>query len=89
MSKKQKFYVVWKGHKTGIFNSWEDCKKQVEGFVGAQYKSFRDQVAAKKAYKKKYSDYKGKDTKKKKLTKAEKAKYGEPILKSLIGRCSM
>lgn len=83
MSKKQKYYVVWKGHKTGLFNSWDDCKKQVAGFEGAQYKAFADEVEAKKAFKKKYSDYKGKDTRKKTLTKAQKAQYGEPILKSL------
>lgn len=83
MVKKQKYYVVWKGHKTGIFDSWEDCKKQVAGFVGAQYKAFTEKVEAEKAFERKYRDYKGKNTKKKKLTKAQKAKYGVPILKSL------
>ena len=83
MSKKQKYYVVWKGHKTGIFDSWEACKKQVEGFVGAQYKAFTEKDEAEKAFKKSYKDYKGQNTKKKALTNAEKAKYGEPILQSL------
>lgn len=83
MGKKQKYYVVWKGHKTGVFTSWDACKKQVTGFEGAQYKAFADKNEAEKASKGKYSDYKGKDTKKKTLTAAEKAKYGEPILKSL------
>ncbi|NNC69767.1 MAG: ribonuclease H [Flavobacteriaceae bacterium] len=83
MAKKQKYYVVWKGHKTGVFNSWEDCKQQVQGYVGAQYKSFNKKSDAEKAFKKKYSDFKGKNTKKKVLSAKEKAKYGSPILKSL------
>ena len=38
--KKKKFYAVWKGNKTGIFNSWDDCKLQIENYKGAEYKSF-------------------------------------------------
>jgi len=41
MSKKKvKFYVVWKGRNPGIYDSWEDCKNQVFGFEGAQYRGF-------------------------------------------------
>lgn len=36
----KKVYAVKKGLKTGIFRTWEECKKQVHGFPGAQYKSF-------------------------------------------------
>ena len=35
-----KFYAVKVGRTTGIFNTWDDCKKQVDGFGGAIYKSF-------------------------------------------------
>lgn len=35
-----KFYVVWAGRETGIFTDWTSCKKQVDGFNGARYKSF-------------------------------------------------
>lgn len=35
-----KFYAVRKGHKTGIFKTWNDCKAQVHGYAGASYKSF-------------------------------------------------
>lgn len=35
-----KYYAVKKGRTTGIFHSWEECKKQTEGFAGAVYKSF-------------------------------------------------
>ena len=40
MAKKQKYYVVWQGRKPGIYTSWEECKQQVVGVQGAQYKSF-------------------------------------------------
>jgi ribonuclease HI len=46
----QKFYVVWKGRKPGIYSNWDDCKRQVDGFVGAQYKSFPSRAAAEAAY---------------------------------------
>lgn len=36
----KKVYAVKKGRTTGIFYTWEECKKQVHGFAGAQYKSF-------------------------------------------------
>ena len=83
MAKKNKYYVVWKGKKTGVFTSWDACKKQVAGFEGAQYKAFAEKAEAEKAFKKSYNDYKGKDTKKVVLSASEKAKYGQPILKSL------
>jgi len=83
MAKKKKYYVVWKGKSTGVFTSWDICKKQITGFEGAQYKAFIDQKEAEKAFTKKYDDYKGKDTKKVVLSTSEKAKYGKPILKSL------
>lgn len=35
-----KYYAVKKGHKPGIYTSWGECKKQVEKFSGAVYKSF-------------------------------------------------
>ena len=83
MSKKQKYYVVWKGKKTGVFTSWKVCKQQVDGFEGAQYKSFTSLDEAEIASSKKYEDYKGKNTQKSTLSSSEKAKYGSPILESI------
>lgn len=37
----QKFYAVKQGKTPGIYNSWADCKAQVEGFSGAVFKSFQ------------------------------------------------
>jgi ribonuclease HI len=47
---KSKFYVVWKGRKPGIYNSWADCLKQVHSFPDARYKSFNTQTEAMSAY---------------------------------------
>ena len=51
---KQKFYVVWEGHKPGVYASWDACKKQVDGFNGAKYKSFDSQGEADAAFKSNY-----------------------------------
>ncbi len=41
-----KYYVVLKGHTTWIFTNRDDCKRQVNGFLWAQYKSFSTKQAA-------------------------------------------
>ena len=81
--KKEKFYVVWYGNPAGIFGSWKECQLSIKGVSGAQYKSFNTFAEAKIAYNKEYTDYKGKNTKKKTLTKEELAKIGEPNLYSI------
>lgn len=45
---KNNFYAVKRGRITGIFHSWEDCKKQVNGFPKAEYKGFRTKEEAQK-----------------------------------------
>jgi ribonuclease HI len=47
---KPKFYVVWSGKQTGIFTTWDECKKQVIGVKGAKYKSFSSEHEAKEAF---------------------------------------
>lgn len=42
----KKYYAVKKGRKSGIYSTWAECKKQVDGFSGAIYKSFTDYDAA-------------------------------------------
>ena len=53
---KQKYYVVWKGRKTGIFTTWAECEKQVKGVVGAQFKAFDSDAEAEAAYLANYND---------------------------------
>lgn len=51
MAKKNKYYVVWRGRLTGIFESWEECKQQTDGFEGAQYKGYPTRELAEAAHK--------------------------------------
>ena len=37
---KQKYYAVKKGNVPGIYQTWDETKKQVDGYSGAIYKSF-------------------------------------------------
>ncbi len=85
MSKnKKKYYTVWKGHHTGVFETWDDCKAQIKDFQGAQYKSFATFEAAKKALKGNYKDYVGRTSKfKSELSEVQLKKIGEPNYNSI------
>ena len=83
IAKKPKFYVVWKGKKPGIYESWDDCKAQIDGVKGAQYKSFSSFVEAKKAFNGNYLEYKGKRKGKSELTPQELLKIGDPNYNSI------
>lgn len=48
MNNLGKFYAVRNGKKCGIFLTWEECKEQVTGFKGAEYKSFKTEAEAKR-----------------------------------------
>ena len=54
---KKKFYVVWSGVHTGVFDNWQDCQLQVTGYENAQYKSFETLGEAREAYEKGYQVY--------------------------------
>jgi ribonuclease HI len=47
---KQKYYVVWKGVKPGIYNSWDETRANIFGFKGANYKAFASLLEAKDAF---------------------------------------
>lgn len=82
--KKKKYYTVWKGHHTGVFETWDDCKAQIKDFQGAQYKSFLTFDAAKKALKGNYKDYIGKTSKFKSVLSDEQLKkIGKPNYNSI------
>jgi ribonuclease HI len=82
VGKKQKYYVVWAGRKPGVFDNWEDAKAQIDGFLGAQYKSFEDQVEAAKAFRENPRKYIGTATKKP-APKASPASVGKPVTPAL------
>ena len=84
MGKKKKYYTVWKGHHTGVFESWDDCKAQIKDFQNPQYKSFNTFEAAKKAFKGNYKDYVGKSiTFKSELSEDQLKKIGQPNYNSI------
>ena len=37
-----KFYAVKNGRVPGVYRTWDEAKKQVDGFSGAEYKSFKN-----------------------------------------------
>lgn len=61
--KKQsnKYYVVWDGRETGVFPSWDECKKRVEGYTGARYKGFPTLQEANQAFTSNPYNYIGKN----------------------------
>ena len=36
----KKIYAVKKGYTTGLFHTWDECKKAVDGYKGAEFKGF-------------------------------------------------
>ena len=48
MSKK--FYVIWKGAKTGIFTTWPEVQQHTAGRSDAQYMGFESKSAAEQAF---------------------------------------
>lgn len=50
MSKNKKYYVVWEGRAPGIYDTWEECREQTEGFSGAKYCSYDNLEAATVAF---------------------------------------
>jgi ribonuclease HI len=46
----KKYYVVWSGRRTGVFDDWETTRQLVDGHPGARYKSFPTLVEAQSAF---------------------------------------
>lgn len=57
MAKQSKWYVVWQGHEPGVYDTWEACKQQVEGYRGAKYRGFASRTEALRAYEDGYAGY--------------------------------
>lgn len=49
-SRFRKFYVVWEGRSTGVFDTWEECAAQTEGYPGAKFRAYPSQEEAVKAF---------------------------------------
>lgn len=80
---KKKYYVVWVGRQTGIFDTWEECSEQISGFPKAVYKSFKTKELAEQAFKSSSKDFIGKDIFETELTPEQIALIGDPIKDSI------
>ena len=54
---KNKFYVVWKGRTPGVYDNWEACKQEIDGFACALYKGFPDKTSAEAAFAKGFTGF--------------------------------
>lgn len=52
---KRKFYVVWNGYCPGIYDTWDECKRQTLGFPNAHYRAFSSKKEADDAFQRGYS----------------------------------
>lgn len=43
----KKYYAVKEGRTPGIYKTWDECREQVEGYSGAEYKKFNTEAEAK------------------------------------------
>ena len=57
MPGKKKYYVVWNGVEPGVYDSWNACKLQIEGYQNAKYKSFETEEEALRAFAQGYEGY--------------------------------
>ena len=55
--KSGKYYVVWKGYAPGVYDSWEECQLQINGYKDAKYKSFPTEEAAVQAFRGETSEH--------------------------------
>ena len=79
---KNNYYVVWEGHQAGIYDSWDKCKKQVDGYTGAKYKGFATLAEAKGALGGNPWSYFGK-TAKVPVSNELRKLYGEPLREAI------
>ncbi|ORZ07126.1 ribonuclease H-like domain-containing protein [Absidia repens] len=43
---KRFYYAVQKGHRQGVYSTWDECRSNVHGFSGAKYKKFNTKEEA-------------------------------------------
>lgn len=79
----KKYYVVWVGRQTGIFETWDDCNAQIFGFPKAIYKSFKTRELAELAFKSSSKEFIGKEIFETELTPEQLSLIGEPIKDSI------
>lgn len=76
MAGKQKYYVVWEGNNTGVFDSWTKTQLQIKGYPNARYKAFKTKEEALAAYHGNFSDHIGNTPKSAKKVVSDDARKG-------------
>ncbi len=79
----KKVYVVWKGNNPGIYKTWDECKKQIEGYSNPVFKSFKDKELAERAFNEGSENYIGMDERILNFTDEQRQLVGSPIPNSL------
>jgi len=82
MARISKFYVVWAGQIPGIYESWDECQKQIKNYTNARFKGFPTRVAAENAYNSTYESYITKSTKNKSIFGIDESQP-KPVFPSL------
>jgi ribonuclease HI len=72
-----KYYVVFAGRNPGVYDTWEECNKQVNGYSGAVFRSYRTKAEAEKALDT-YNSNKGAEKAPASLNNAEAAPTSRP-----------
>lgn len=80
---KRKYYVVWVGRKTGVFDTWNACKEQIFEYPKAIYKSFPNKELAEQAFKNNSRKFIGKNNVGKETTQKQIELAGQPIKESI------
>lgn len=80
---KKKYYVVWDGQKTGVFDNWAQCKESIKGYPNAKYKSFPSKYAAEQAFAGNYNEHLGKTVSLSMQLEGLKENQPKPVFPSL------
>jgi ribonuclease HI len=81
LAKQKKYYVVWEGHQTGVFDQWKDCENAIKEYHGAKFKSFESADQARKAFSEPFYKHIGQSSKLKNQV-SNKANH-KPVLDSI------
>jgi len=80
--------VVWRGHTPGVYDTWEECYRQVNQFAGAVYRSFPTRELAETAYADESGKYIGANPKKI-VPEEQKLLVGSPVARSICVDASL
>jgi ribonuclease HI len=89
---KNRYYVVWEGKSTGVFDNWDACQKAIQGAKQPKYKAFKSSEEANRAFAEGYKAHWGKgDTGLKFYTSEELKQIGAPKVPSICvnSNCDM